>query len=124
MSIKIIAFDLDFTICKYPKSASKRGIKKYNFCKPIKKNINLLNKLKNQGFYIKIYTSRGMKTFLGNKKKVKKNLCPLTINQLKKWGVKYDEVIFGKTQYDLLIDDKARNIDQIKTLKQILKFIR
>ena len=44
--------------------------------------------------------------------------------QLKKWGVKYDEVIFGKTQYDLLIDDKARNIDQIKTLKQILKFIR
>ena len=39
-------------------------------------------------------------------------------------GVKYDEVIFGKTQYDLLIDDKARNIDQIKTLKQILKFIR
>ena len=88
MSIKIIAFDLDFTICKYPKSASKRGIKKYNFCKPIKKNINLLNKLKNQGFYIKIYTSRGMKTFLGNKKKVKKKTLSTYNKSIKKMGCK------------------------------------
>lgn len=123
MTQKIIAFDLDFTLCKYPKNIKKSGVKKYNFCTPIKKNINLLNKLKNHGFHIKIYTSRGMRTFDGNIKKIKKKLYPLTIKQLKMWDVKYDELIFGKTQYDLLIDDKVRHIEEIKSFKKVLKFI-
>jgi hypothetical protein len=30
----------------------------------------------------------------------------LTKKQLIKWNVKYDELIFGKPSYDILIDDK------------------
>ena len=28
-------------------------------------------------------------------------------NQLKKWGVKYNELILGKPEYDILFDDKS-----------------
>jgi len=31
----------------------------------------------------------------------------MTKKQLKKWGVRYHKLIFGKPSYDLLIDDKC-----------------
>jgi hypothetical protein len=31
----------------------------------------------------------------------------LTLKQLKKWGVKYHKIYFGKPSFDLFIDDKS-----------------
>ena len=36
-----------------------------------------------------------------------KKIKPLTVLQLKKWGVLYHKLYFGKPSYDLFIDDKA-----------------
>jgi len=35
----------------------------------------------------------------------------LTENQLKIWGVKYHELIFGKPSFDVVIDDKSINFN-------------
>ena len=43
----------------------------------------------------------------GDLVKVKKQIKPLTLNQLKKWGVKYHKIYFGKPSFDLFIDDKS-----------------
>ena len=46
-----------------------------------------------------------MKTHKGNIKKVKKDIEKLTINQLKLFNIKYDELIFGKPYAHFYIDD-------------------
>ena len=40
----------------------------------------------------------------GNITAVKKKIKPLTLKQLKKWGVKYHKIYFGKPSFDLFID--------------------
>ena len=39
--------------------------------------------------------------------KAKKQGYNFTKNQLKKWNLKYDRLIFGKPSFDLFIDDKS-----------------
>lgn len=102
-----IAFDLDETLCI--RSSNTPGIDQYKSCKPIKKNIEILNKLYDEGHYILIYTARGMGIYKGDLNKIEKNLRALTVNHLNQWGVKYHKLFFGKIEYDLLIDDKAIN---------------
>lgn len=113
----IIAFDLDDTLCKTPKNF--KTIERYKYCVPIKKNISILNKCFENNFYIKIYTARGINSFNGNLKKIEKNLKKLTTSQLKKWKVNYHELIFGKQEYQLLIDDKAINVKDMKSFKNL-----
>ena len=96
---KIFCFDLDNTICKTKKSNYKRSI-------PIKKNIILINKLKEKGNYIKIFTSRFMGRNNESVIKAKKQGYNFTRNQLIRWNVKFDKLIFGKPSYDVFIDDK------------------
>ena len=43
----------------------------------------------------------------GNVAEVKRRIKPLTLKQLKKWGVKYHKLYFGKPSFDLFIDDKS-----------------
>ena len=35
-----------------------------------------------------------------------------SINQLKRWNVKYHKIFFGKPSFDILIDDKSYNFDK------------
>ena len=42
-----------------------------------------------------------------NVSKAKKQGYKMTINQLKKWKIKYHRLIFGKPSFDLFIDDRA-----------------
>jgi hypothetical protein len=37
----------------------------------------------------------------------KKQGYKLTLNQLKKWGLKFNKLIFGKPSFDLVIDDRS-----------------
>lgn len=97
---KIICFDIDNTIC------STIG-NKYNNSKPKKTIIKTINNLYDKGYYIKIFTSRFMGRNNENPIKAKKQGFKFTVNQLKKWKLKYHELLFGKPSYDLFVDDKS-----------------
>ena len=71
----------------------------YSNSQPIAERINKVNSLYDSGNIIKIFTARGSKTGLDWKE--------LTIKQLRDWGIKHNELILGKPDFDLLIDDKA-----------------
>ena len=121
--MKIVAFDIDDVICVRPKDKESDGLLKYTYSIPIQKNIDIINQCYNSGYYIKLYTARGMSQFNGDLHKIYDNLYVLTKKHLDEWGVKYHELIMGKIHYDLLIDDKALNIDRIDTIKDIKKFL-
>tara|TARA_R110000868_G_scaffold348816_2_gene610003 strand:+ start:1076 stop:1426 length:351 start_codon:yes stop_codon:yes gene_type:complete len=100
--------DIDETICFYPK------IRKYNLAVPNQENIAKINKLKDKGWHITYYTARGAVS--------KIDYTELTIKQLKEWGCSFDELIVGykedptlrtKPSYDLIIDDKAKRIEEL-----------
>tara|TARA_A100001011_G_scaffold400429_1_gene514905 strand:+ start:1126 stop:1488 length:363 start_codon:yes stop_codon:yes gene_type:complete len=98
--IKIICFDIDNTLCITYNNDYKNS-------KPIKKNISIVNQLHSKNYYIKIFTSRFMGRSKEKNKLAKKKGYEFTKTQLKNWKLKYDELIFGKPSFDLLIDDKA-----------------
>ena len=97
---KKLCFDLDGVICKTNKNYYTKSV-------PIKKNIQLINKLFLEGYYIKIFTARGMGRSNDNVVIARKVLYNLTIAQLRRWKVKFHKIFFGKISYDLLVDDKA-----------------
>jgi hypothetical protein len=97
---KIICFDLDNVICRTTEN-------NYEFSKPIKKSINLINRLYKKGYLIKIFTARGMGKYKDNYSLAVKNYQYLTKKQLRKWKVNHHKLIFGKPAYDYFIDDKA-----------------
>jgi capsule biosynthesis phosphatase len=99
-----VCFDLDNTLVTYPTIPND-----YDSVKPIYKNIQLLNNLKNDGHEIIIYTARRMGTHKGNIGKVIKDIASVTINTLEKLAIQYDELIFGKPIADIYIDDRAMN---------------
>jgi arabinose-5-phosphate isomerase len=91
-----IFIDCDETICYY-----KNTERKYENALPIQKNIEKINRLYEQNHNITIWTARGTVT--------KIDYTELTEKQLKKWGVKYHNLLLGKPSYDLYIDDKSIN---------------
>jgi quercetin dioxygenase-like cupin family protein len=77
----------------------------YESSKPIEERIRYVNKLKEEGNTVTIWTARGSTTGIDHK--------ALTIKQLEDWGVKYDDLLMGKPSYDVYIDDKSFNVDTI-----------
>ena len=102
---KIICFDLDNTICTTKKNYYKKS-------QPKKNVIKLINNLYNEGFIIKIFTSRFMGRNNENIKQASKKGFLITANQLKKWKVSYHHLIMGKPSYDILIDDKSWDFNE------------
>jgi CMP-N,N'-diacetyllegionaminic acid synthase len=98
--LKKFCFDIDGVICRTIKS-------NYKSSKPNHKVIKIINKLYDQGHYIIIFTARYMGRNNDNIYKAKKEGYNLTLKQLKDWGVKFDNLIFGKPSFDMIIDDKA-----------------
>lgn len=98
----IIYVDIDNTICE--------GINNLDYAtaKPIKKAINKVNGFYDKGHIIIYWTARGTKSGIDWRE--------LTESQFKEWGVKYHELKFGKPAFDLLIDDKAFNADNLLNL--------
>ena len=93
----VIYVDIDETIC------TKSEDLNYANAKPIKKRIERINKLFDQGNTIIYWTVRGTVT--------KVDWREVTEKQFKDWGVKYHDLKFGKPAYDLFIDDKNINSD-------------
>ena len=91
-----IFIDLDNTLCSTNNSD-------YENSKPMIERINNVNKLKEEGNIITIWTARGSKSGLDH--------TELTKKQLNDWNINYDKLILGKPSYDLYIDDKSINVD-------------
>jgi capsule biosynthesis phosphatase len=117
MKLKNLCFDIDNVICK------TNGARDYSKSTPIKKNIKAINEAYHNGFNIILYTARYMGRCKGNVVKVKKQIKPLTLKQLKKWNVKFHKIYFGKPSFDLFIDDKSLFFKKnwTKSLKKKLK---
>jgi uncharacterized HAD superfamily protein len=85
-------FDIDGTICTNTSGD-------YEKAEPFVDRINLVNKLYIEDHKIILFTARGSTTNL--------DWNELTKQQLKDWGVKYNELIFGKPDADIFVDDKG-----------------
>ena len=95
-----IYVDIDETICFY------KGERNYSEALPIFSNIDKINKLFEEGHKITYYTARGTVTGI--------DWHDVTIQQLNKWGCKYHNLNIGnKPDYDLLICDKTKRIEEI-----------
>ena len=94
----IYCFDIDGTICTLTHGSQ------YERAKPFPDMIECINRLYDEGHTIKLFTARGSVTGI--------NWTIQTIAQLELWGVKRHELIMNqKPHYDLLIDDKAINVE-------------
>lgn len=99
--MKVIYVDIDETICITPNTNPRS----YNDAIPIAESINKINRLYDDGNTIVYWTSRGSRT--------KINWYDLTKKQLDEWGAKYHELRVDKPYYDLFIDDKTINIENL-----------
>jgi len=88
--------DLDNTLCITENS-------NYENSQPIQDRINFVNKLKCEGNHITIWTARGATSGKDHK--------DLILKQLHDWSIQYDELLMGKPDYDIYLDDKSFNID-------------
>ena len=97
--------DVDETICFYS------GIRRYDLAEPNFTNISKINNLFDKGWTIIYWTARGSSSGIDYK--------DFTRNQLKEWGCKFHDLICGKEKgsYNLVIDDKAKRIEEIRPHK-------
>ena len=115
MNDKTIIVDFDDTIC-FTKN------RKWDEGKPNKDLINKLNKLYDQGFYIKIYTARGSIS-CKSRKLAKEKYGESIIKWLKKHNVKYHILSFLHTRcrwrHDFLLEVESVMIKILKILKML-----
>lgn len=103
-----IAFvDIDETICFY------EGDRVYESAIPSQENIQKINKLYDEGWTITYWTARGSSEPT-NKERMEEYRT-LTLKQLQEWGAKFHSLEVGdkKPLYDLVIDDKAKRIEEL-----------
>lgn len=109
---QVALVDIDETICFYEDENNRV----YGTAKPNLDNIAKINKLYDQGWKIVYWTARG-----GSDKSKAAGKCyyDLTLNELKSWGCKFHDLCTGskgytpKPLYDLVIDDKAKRIEEL-----------
>lgn len=103
-----IAFvDIDETICFYS------GERIYEDAIPSYENITKINALYDKGWTIIYWTARGS-TQPNNLERMS-YIKSLTIKQLNEWGARFHKLEIGdkKPLYDLIIDDKAKRIEEL-----------
>lgn len=86
-----IIIDIDGTICPI-----KKENENYSDLIPYKEMVDKIRELKQQGFKIRLFTARSMRTYNGNIDLIIKNTKPVLVEWLKKWNIEYDEIIYGK----------------------------
>ena len=107
---KVALVDIDETICFYEKE------RRYDMAIGHMANIEKINNLYDEGWRIIYWTARG-----GSEKSKEKGLCyyDFTWKQLESWGCKFHDLSTGtkgefkKPPYDLVVDDKAKRIEEL-----------
>ena len=102
MSNRVLVVDIDGTICLTKDSD-------YPNSQPIFERISVLNELSDKGSTIILLTARGMGSSNNNAVLAEAKWRKLAEEQLFKWGVKYNQLFFGKPAGDAYIDDKGIN---------------
>lgn len=90
----IYCFDIDGTLCTNTHGA-------YDTAQPFPERISIVNALYDAGHVIKLFTSRGTTTGI--------DWRSVTELQMLTWNVRYHELILGKPEADVFVDDKAFN---------------
>lgn len=80
----------------------------YAAATPLQRNIAIINALHDQGHEIVLFTARGYASGLDWKDTTK--------SQMQQWGVKYDQLLFGKPDADVYVDDKLVSLEKLKEL--------
>lgn len=80
----------------------------YSLAHPLAETISAINALHARGHRIILFTARGYVTQLDWRQ--------LTESQLRQWGVRYDELHFGKPNADIYVDDKFISIAEFRNL--------
>jgi hypothetical protein len=93
---KTVCFDLDGTLCS-------NTFGDYGSAEPFAWAIARVNALADAGNRIVISTARGSATGI--------DWSERTRAQLERWGVRYDELVFGKPSADVYVDDRAVHAD-------------
>lgn len=109
---KIIICDVDGTICEKTNG-------RYEDAVPDRDFISVLNSYYEQGFTIKLFTSRNMSSFDGDLRKIEAVTRPILELWLQQNGCKYHELIMGKPwcgRNGFYIDDKSIRPDEFKKL--------
>ena len=104
-SEKVIVMDIDGTLCEI-----KSKEQSYLDVSPKFNILEKLNKMKQEGFYIILYTSRQMRTYDGNIGKINANTGKILFQWLEKYDIPFDEIYFGKPwcgKNGFYVDDKA-----------------
>jgi CMP-N-acetylneuraminic acid synthetase len=97
---RIFCFDIDGVI------ASITPGNDYRLASPMAENIALVNRLHDLGHRILLFTARGSMTGIDWKEE--------TARQMRAWGVRHHQLIFGKPAADFYIDDRILSLDEIK----------
>lgn len=97
-----IVVDLDGTICPI-----KTTDQSYADLEPMPGAVERLCQLRAAGHYIIIMTARNMATCQSNVGQVMKSVGEITFEWLRRNGVEYDEIYFGKPNAEAYIDDRA-----------------
>ncbi len=107
-TVKTVLVDIDETICFY-----KNDLRIYEKAIPSYKNIKKINKLHKDGWEVIYWTSRGSSQ--PNNPHRMEYIRKLTYDSLKSWGCLFTDLQIGdkKPGFDLVIDDKAKRIDEI-----------
>lgn len=92
----IYCFDIDGTLCTKTEGD-------YMLATPFHDRIAIVNALHAAGHVIKLFTARGTTTGI--------DWRTVTEAQLRSWNVCYHELIMGKPEADVFIDDKAFHAD-------------
>jgi capsule biosynthesis phosphatase len=93
---------LDGVVCKLREPGQD-----YASLEPVPGALEKLRELKTAGHYIILHTARHMKTCQGNVGQVLARQGAVTFEWLKRHGVEYDELHFGKPHAHVYIDDNA-----------------
>ncbi len=88
--------------------AAKIASNNYNEATPMQRNIDIINTLYEKGHVICLFTARGYCTGI--------DWQEVTERQLMQWGVKFHELLFGKPNADVYLDDKFMLLDSLKYL--------
>lgn len=99
-----VMVDIDNTICVHEN-------RDYENAKPIWPVINKVNELYRRGVDVCLYTSRGQNSCGGDLKLIVERNENVLVNWLKRYGVCYNELIFGKPLADFYIDDGGMNVN-------------
>lgn len=103
-------FDIDGTLCPLKKKEEK-----YEDLIPYSNMIEKLKYYKENGAKIVLFTSRNMNSYNGNLGVINKNTAKILMAWLDKWGIPYDEILYGKPwpgHNGFYVDDRSVRPDE------------